>query len=73
MLEDLDRGAHLDPRAPAVEDAGKLVREKKPSFVSYEDWKKLDALEVKRAEGTDRPRIKFTSVEAMLQALGRRT
>jgi ferredoxin--NADP+ reductase len=73
MIEDLGRGAHLDPRAPSVEAAGNLVREKKPFFVSYEDWKKLDALEVKRAEGTERPRIKFTSVEGMLEALGRRT
>jgi ferredoxin--NADP+ reductase len=73
MLEDVAGGAHLDPEAPAVAAARKLVSEKKSSFVSYEDWKKIDALEVKRAEGTERPRIKFTSVEGMLEALGRST
>jgi ferredoxin--NADP+ reductase len=69
MLEDLKNGVHLDPPSPAASDAEAMVRSRKPSFVSYDDWKKLDALEIERAKGTERGRIKFTSVEQMLEAL----
>jgi ferredoxin--NADP+ reductase len=69
MLEDVGIGFHLAPEAPAASAAEAMVRSRKPSFVSYEDWEKLDALEVERAQGTERPRVKFTSVEEMLSAL----
>jgi ferredoxin--NADP+ reductase len=71
MLEDVGKGALLEPEAPAASAAEALVRSRKPSFFSYEDWKKLDALEVERAKATERPRIKFTSVDEMLRALGK--
>jgi ferredoxin/flavodoxin---NADP+ reductase len=69
MMEDLSRGIHLKPESPEVSAAETAVRSSKPSFVSYDDWKKLDALEVERAKDTERPRLKFTSVEQMLAAL----
>jgi ferredoxin--NADP+ reductase len=69
MLEDVGQGLCLEPEAPACSAAEAMVRGRKPSFVSYDDWRKLDALEVARAQGTERPRIKFTSVEEMLSAL----
>ncbi len=71
MLEDVSQGVHLAPEAPTASAAEAMVRIRKPSFVSYEDWMKLDALEVERAHGTERPRVKFTSVEQMLSALGK--
>jgi ferredoxin--NADP+ reductase len=69
MLEDAGKGQHLEPKSPSASAAEAMVRGRKPSFVSYEDWKKLDALEIERAKGTERPRLKFTSVEEMLAAL----
>jgi len=69
MLEDVVKGVHFAPEAPTASAAEAMVRSRKPRFVSYEDWKKLDALEVERAQGTERPRVKFTSVEQMLSAL----
>jgi ferredoxin--NADP+ reductase len=69
MMEDLRQGIHLEPEAPEVAAADEFVRKCKPSCVSYQDWKKLDALEVERAKNTERPRLKFTSVEEMLAAL----
>jgi ferredoxin--NADP+ reductase len=69
MLEDVAGGRHLSPEAPTASAAEAMVRSRKPSFVSYEDWKKLDALEVERAKGTERPRVKFCSVEEMISAL----
>ena len=71
MLEDAGHGRHLSPEAPSASAAEAMVRSRKPSFVSYEDWKKLDALEVERAKGSERPRVKFCSVEEMISALGK--
>jgi len=71
MLQDVAQGKTLDPAAPGVDEARELVRERKPGYFSYDDWKKLDALEIERAKGTERPRVKFTSVKEMQAALGR--
>ncbi len=71
MLEDLAQDKVLDPDAPEVEAARELVRKRKPGYFSYEDWKKLEALEIERAKGTGRPRVKFTSIQEMLAALGK--
>ncbi len=69
MLEDAAKGLHLTPESASASAAESMVKSRKPSFVSYEDWKKLDALEVEKAQGTERPRVKFTSVGDMLRAL----
>ncbi len=71
MLEDVGKGELFDPVAPGVDAARDLVRERKPRYFSYDDWRKLDALELERAEGTQAPRVKFTSIEEMMAALGR--
>lgn len=71
MLEDVAAGAVLEPGAPGVDAAHELVRERKPSYFSYDDWKKLDAIEIERADGTGAPRVKFTSIDDMQAALGR--
>ena len=71
MLEDLARDIHLrpaDPSPPAVE---RLVRERQPQYLSYQDWLRLDEIEVRRGKETGRPRVKFTRVKDMLAALGR--
>lgn len=71
MLEDVSQGIHFDPEAPDRDAARKLVAERRPNYFSYDDWKKLDAIEIQRAEGTERPRVKFTTIEEMQAALGR--
>ena len=71
MMEDLDKGLVFEPAAPSVDAALKLIRERKPGYFSYEDWKKLDALEIEKAAGTDAPRVKFTTIAQMQAALGR--
>jgi ferredoxin--NADP+ reductase len=71
MLEDVAEGRHLEPEAPSAAAAEAMVRSRKPAFVSYDDWKKLDSLEIERAKGTERPRIKFTTVSEMLAAMGK--
>ena len=71
MLEDLAEDRILHPAEPDPTDVERLLRERQPRSVSYEDWRRLDALEVARGRAAGRPRVKFTSVEEMLAALGR--
>jgi ferredoxin/flavodoxin---NADP+ reductase len=71
MFEDLARGAVLEPARADAAAAEALVRQRQPGFVSYADWLKLDEIEVARGRAQGRPRVKLTSVEEMLAALGR--
>lgn len=71
MIEDVARGAILHPVAPDPASVERLVRERQPHFFSFADWLALDQIEVARGKAQGRPRVKFTSVEEMLQALGR--
>ncbi len=71
MLEDLEKGAILNPSQPGATSVEDLVRSRQPQYFSYADWLRLDELEVARGIAQGRPRVKFTSVEEMLAALGR--
>jgi ferredoxin/flavodoxin---NADP+ reductase len=71
MLADLAEGKHLSPAQPELDAATQLVQEKQPKFVTYEDWLRLNEMEVAAGEAQGRPRVKFTEVEAMLTALGK--
>jgi ferredoxin--NADP+ reductase len=70
MLEDAAAGRTLGGRCDR-DEALAMVACRQPPHVTFEDWQRLDELE--RAAGMARgaPRVKFTSVEAMLAALGR--
>ncbi len=72
MVEDVKTGAILDPPHPESEGAAQLVRQRQPDHFTYEDWLCLDEIEVSNGRVQGRPRVKFTSVEEMLAALGRR-
>ena len=69
MLEDLQAGAVLDPARPDVAAAERLVRERQPDYVSYEDWLRLDDIETARGKESGRPRVKLTRTEDMIAAL----
>jgi ferredoxin--NADP+ reductase len=71
MLEDLAAGRVLTPARPESAAIEELVRQRKPDYFSYADWRRLDALEVARGKAVGRPRLKFTSVDEMGAALGR--
>ncbi len=71
MLEDLQAGKLLQPDKPDAASIEQLVRSRKPDYFSYADWKRLDELELARGKAVGRPRLKFTSVEEMKQALGK--
>jgi len=71
MLEDLAEGAVLDPAQPGPEAAAEMVGRAQAAYVSWEDWKLLQKEEERRGEEAGRPRVKITTVEEMLTALGR--
>jgi ferredoxin--NADP+ reductase len=70
MLEDVAAGATLVPAEPEADAVERLVRQRQPHYVSYEDWLRLNELEVTRGRAQGRPRVKFTRVDEMLAALG---
>jgi ferredoxin--NADP+ reductase len=70
MLEDSAQGAVLEPPHPGVDAAEAMVRSAQPRYVSWEDWKRLQALEEERGKSLGRPRLKLTTVPDMLAALG---
>ncbi|MFV1979775.1 MAG: FAD-dependent oxidoreductase [Rhodothermia bacterium] len=45
-----------------------LLRNRDIRFVSYDDWRRIEALEQERGEAQGRPRLKFVSVDDMLAA-----
>jgi ferredoxin--NADP+ reductase len=65
MLEDLASGV---VPAPAETDPGaieRLLRERQPCLITFDDWKSLDRLEGERGRAKGRPRIKLTEAEIM--------
>jgi ferredoxin--NADP+ reductase len=69
MLEDLERGEVPRPAEPSAAAALRLLRERVPCLITFEDWKKLDALESERGKAGGRPRVKMSEAE-MMKKLG---
>lgn len=68
MIEDLNEGAILDPDEPDSGALERFIHERQPDFFSYQDWLRLNELEVERGEAEGRPRLKFTRVAEMIEA-----
>ncbi|MGV0745280.1 FAD-dependent oxidoreductase [Mycolicibacterium sp. XJ870] len=66
LVDDYNAGNLADPvHKPAALE--KLVRGRQPAVVDAAGWQAIDAAEIARG-GDDRPRDKFTTVDAMLAA-----
>jgi ferredoxin--NADP+ reductase len=64
--------AERPPRAlPPREAIDALLRERGVRFVTFDDWRQLDEIEVARGARRGAPRDKFVDVEAMLEILGK--
>ncbi len=72
MLDDLAAGNILDPVEPSADAAAQMVALAQPDYFTFADWENLDTQEVAKGETQGRPRVKFTSLEEMLQAVGKR-
>jgi len=69
LLEDLEAGKLWEPTETAPSDFEAFLSQVQPKYVTYEDWQRLDAMEVARGEDSGRPRVKFSRIEDMLEAL----
>ena len=68
MVEDLAAGNLFSPEHTDPGSIEALVKERQPDYVSYSDWKKIDAAEVAAGESAGRPRVKYTRIADMLEA-----
>ncbi len=71
MLEDARNGITLGSAASDSASVDRLLRERGCTPVTFADWKRLDQIEVERGQELGRPRVKFTSVQEMLDALAK--
>ncbi len=66
MLTDLQKGQILHPSASNGVAIEQLVRERQPNYFNYEDWTRLNEVEVNRGIAEGRPRVKITTIDEML-------
>jgi ferredoxin--NADP+ reductase len=69
LIEDAEQGKLLDPPQPTTDAVLDFMSDHKPDYVTYQDWEILDQIEVERGEAEGRPRVKFSTVDAMLEAI----
>jgi ferredoxin--NADP+ reductase len=69
MLEDLASEKVNIPDKPDPKMTVELIRKRQPDYFSFEDWLRLDALEISNGQKAGRPRVKFTSIEEMVKAI----
>ncbi|MBE2183975.1 MAG: FAD-dependent oxidoreductase [Anaerolineae bacterium] len=72
LLKDVNAGRSWHPANPHPEAVEALLETRAVDYVTYADWRALDADEVARGKALGRPRLKFTSIEEMLAAIRER-
>ncbi|MDX1413846.1 MAG: FAD-dependent oxidoreductase [Candidatus Promineifilaceae bacterium] len=73
MMVDLAEGRILNPATPDAAAAEETIRSQQPRYFTFADWEILDAIEVEKGLALGRPRVKFTTVESMLEATGKKS
>ena len=69
LLEDASAGRLLHPPQPSRAGVEELLARRQVRVVTFEDWRRIDAIERERGAAVGRERVKFTHVEDMLAAL----
>ena len=69
MLEDLNIGSTNTPTHVGKEQVEAFVKERQPDYFSYDDWLRLNELEIANGESLGRPRLKFTDIAEMVKAV----
>jgi ferredoxin/flavodoxin---NADP+ reductase len=68
LFEDAASGRVLEPPAPDRDELAELLHERKPGHVTYAGWEAIDRREREAGEPHGRPRVKFCTVEDLLEA-----
>jgi ferredoxin--NADP+ reductase len=69
LLEDLRAGHLLDPAEPEPNTIGEMLDKQHVRYVTYQDWLVLDRIEQERGAARNAPRLKFSRVDEMLDAI----
>ncbi len=69
IIEDIVSGKLLSPENTHPQLIADLIGERQPNYFSYEDWLRLNELEISKGAEQGRPRIKYTRIEDMLNAV----
>lgn len=69
IIEDYETANLMMPAAPAREAVEALLKSRGTMYTDYQDWQALDEIERTRGAALNRPRVKFTAVQEMLEAL----
>ena len=54
---------------PDISGIEALLKDRNVNYVSFEDWKLLDAYETDAGKAQERPRVKVTSIDEMLEII----
>jgi len=73
LVEDIENDAINQPANTAPEAIDALLSERGVRVVTFADWQTLDRLEQERGKASGRPRVKFSTIDEMLQALDEST
>ncbi len=68
-LEDAKAGTTFTPASPDRAAIEALLRDRGVDFVSFAEWQKLDAAELANGAALNRPRVKFSRVDDMLNVV----
>ena len=71
MMADVAQASTLAPTEPGAGAVEALIRDRQPARISWQDWQRLNEIEVQQGKAAGCPRVKFTRVADMLAALGR--
>jgi ferredoxin--NADP+ reductase len=69
IVADWTAGTLPRPAAPEPEAAEATLRARQANVITYADWCRVDEAELARGQAAGRPRVKFCSVEEMLEML----
>ena len=68
MAEDARAGDVCEP-GKSSEDIVALLKARKPDLITYSDWNKIDEHELGNGATSNRPRVKLTNIQDMLEVL----
>jgi ferredoxin--NADP+ reductase len=69
MLADAREGHTLHPAQPSRETVEKLLQERAIEYVTYKDWLAIDKVEQELGQALNRPRVKFSRVDELLNTV----
>ncbi|MBZ0286716.1 MAG: NADP oxidoreductase, partial [Anaerolineae bacterium] len=69
LLEDARAGKLLNPAEPEAGAVEELLHQHHIRYVTYSDWLVLDRIEQERGAARNAPRLKFSRVDEMLDAI----